>query len=212
MSNFNVNSQTVAAPAVSSRLSVIRSLPFLLVYIRLMITIALLIDATDRNISSWFIPMLCCAVFLDGIDGALARRLGVVTKRLREADSTLDFAMMVSFVICCWLTHRAEIVTVFPWLVLFIAVNLLSFLPALRKYGSLPPYHTYSARLTGVFLFVSALELFSANRVGIFMSVALGIGFISHLDRVAITLILPHPPSSDVKGFWHALQIRDHDF
>jgi len=208
MANLNIHSQTVSAQTVSSGVLVIRSIPLVLIFMRLAVTIVLLIDSIDGSTSNWFVPMLCTGTFLDCIDGALARRIGVATKRLREADSTLDFFMVVVFVICCWLTRRAAIAQAFPWLVASIVLNLISFLPAIIKYGSLPPYHTYSARITGVFIFLGAVELFSISRVSIFMNLALFVGFISQLDRVAITLILPLPPNCDVKSFWHALQLR----
>src|ERR1041385_3407855 len=106
MSNMHAHSQSVSTQTDSNKLFLIRSIPFLLVFIRLIITIVLLVDAIDGVTSNWFVSMLCSAAVLDGIDGALARYLGVATKRLREADSTLDFVMAVVFVICCWLTRR----------------------------------------------------------------------------------------------------------
>ena len=209
MSNMHAHSQSVSTQTDSNKLFLIRSIPFLLVFIRLIITIVLLVDAIDGVTSNWFVSMLCSAAVLDGIDGALARYLGVATKRLREADSTLDFVMAVVFVICCWLTRRNLVLPLLPWLVIALILNLISFLPAIIKFGSLPPYHTYSGRIAGVFLLLAAVELFSERRIGLLMSVALLAGFLNQIDRIIITLILPSPPNCDVRGFWHALQIRD---
>lgn len=212
MSNIHAHSQSVSTQSESNRFLLIHALPFLLVFIRFFITLVLLVDALDGVTSKWFVPMLSGAAILDGIDGALARYLGVATKRLREADSTLDFVMAVVFVICCWLTRRSLVLPLLPWLVLALALNLVSFLPAIIKFGSLPPYHTYSGRITGVFLLLAAIELFSASRISLLMSMALFAGFLNQIDRVMITLILPSPPNCDVRGFWHALQIRDRSY
>lgn len=143
------------------------------------------------------------------MDGALARWLGIVTQRLREADSTLDFFMMVAFAISSWLIHSAEILHLRNSLIALIAVNILSFIPAIIKFGSLPPYHTVSARTAGAFMFVAAVELFSTGRAGLIMNIAIFVGILSHIDRVIITLILPSRPDADVNGIWHALKIRN---
>jgi len=187
----------------------IRSTPIVLIWIRLVITVVLFFDALDGEISEWFITALSFAVFLDLVDGMLARRLGVATQRLREADSTLDFVMMVVFAICCWLTRRAVIAPFANLIVVLVAVNVLSFIPAIIKFGFLPPYHTLSARIAGGLMFLAAVELFSADRAGAMMNVAIIAGFLSHLDRVVITLILPSRPDTDVNGIWHAAKIRD---
>lgn len=185
-----------------------RSIPYILIWIRLLITIALFADSLDGFVSDWFVPSLCFAVFLDMMDGALARWLGVVTQRLREADSTLDFFMMVAFAISSWLIYQAEISHLRNSLIALIAVNVLSFVPAIIKFGSLPPYHTVSARTAGAFMFVAAFELFSTGRAGLMMNVAIFAGILSHIDRVTITFILPSRPDADVNGIWHALKIR----
>lgn len=190
----------------------IRSIPYWLIFIRLALTITLLVDAFDGITARWFVPVLCVAVFLDGIDGMLARRLHAATRRLRQADSTLDFIMVVIIMFCGWLTRREAVSAYICIIAALIIGDLISFLPPILKFGYLPPYHTYSARITGGFLFLAALELFSQNRAGFFMMCAFVIGFLSLLDRIAITLILPAQPSGDINGFWHAMQIRKRGF
>lgn len=67
-------------------------IPSILVGIRLIIAPALLLDALDGHTSIWFIVGYLVAVLSDIFDGIIARRLGVSTVQLRQADSWADRA------------------------------------------------------------------------------------------------------------------------
>ena len=176
--------------------------------IRLVIAVTLLLDAADGATTGWFVPGLWSVVLLDVADGMIARRLGVATRKLREVDSAADFMTVMMVAASGWLTHPEAFA---PFVRLFFALVVAQFVsqaPALLKFGRIPPYHSYSARLSGGVLFLAALELFMNGRAGNLLYVAVIVSFISHLDRLVITLILPSYPGNYIKGFWHALQIR----
>jgi phosphatidylglycerophosphate synthase len=62
-------------------------IPSLLVALRLTIAPLLLLEASDRAVGTGFIIGYIIAVLSDIFDGIIARRLGVSTERLRQADS-----------------------------------------------------------------------------------------------------------------------------
>jgi len=123
----------------------IRFLPYLLIGVRLIITFFSLLDALDGSVGSWFVPVFCLAVFLDVIDGMVARRLGVATQSVRSADSVTDFIMVVVYLVIAWLIHRSQIVPYLDLIISLFGFTLLSFVLATLKFGRLPPYHTNSA-------------------------------------------------------------------
>ena len=62
-------------------------IPGILVALRAAIAPFLLWDAIDGTISVWFIIGYLVGFFSDIFDGVIARRIGVSTAQLRQADS-----------------------------------------------------------------------------------------------------------------------------
>lgn len=63
------------------------NIPSILVILRFTIAPLLLLDALDGHTTIWFIVGYIIAVISDIFDGIIARRLGVSTVKLRQADS-----------------------------------------------------------------------------------------------------------------------------
>ena len=92
-------------------------IPSVLVGLRLAIAPLLLLDALDLDISQWFLVGYVIAVLSDIFDGIIARRLGVSTTRLRQADSWAD--------ICLYLCVAASAWLVYPHIIIDFKVPLL---------------------------------------------------------------------------------------
>ncbi|MEP0771798.1 CDP-alcohol phosphatidyltransferase family protein [Coleofasciculus sp. FACHB-SPT36] len=84
---------------------ILQSLPFSLVIIRLCLSPLLLWDALDGTTSYWFIFGFVLAFLSDIFDGAIARRIGVSTAALRQADSLADVCLYLCIGISAWLVH-----------------------------------------------------------------------------------------------------------
>jgi CDP-diacylglycerol--glycerol-3-phosphate 3-phosphatidyltransferase len=178
-----------------------------MVVARILIAIALFLDALNGAISSWFMPAFILAVALDVADGMTARRLNVASMQLRRADSFADAFLIYSVAIAAWLVYGDLIQPFISVIILMVILQIAAVAIAAIKYRSLPAYHTWSFRFSGFLMFLAAMQLFILQSAGILMLIAFVIASLSCLENIAITLILPKP-TSDVPGVWYAISLR----
>ncbi|GAB4438096.1 MAG: hypothetical protein OHK0035_26860 [Cyanobacteria bacterium J069] len=181
----------------------------LLVCFRLAIAPFLLWDAFDGTVTPWFLAGYIAAFFSDIFDGVIARRLGVSTARLRAADSWADVTLYVCIALAAWRVHP-EILIAFRWpLLSVVAAQLLWWVVNLAKYGKPASYHTYSAKLWGITLFIASLALFGFDQGGWALWAAILVGLVHTVEEIGMTLILP-TWQHDVLSLAHALKLRQH--
>lgn len=183
-------------------------IPIILVITRLLIGLVLLADALDGQTNIWFAVGLTVGLLSDIVDGIIARRVGAASQRLRELDSRVDVVFIACIGASVWVAHRAVITRLANLIFLMIIIYTLSILYPWAKYRRLPSYHAYSAKLAGLALFIAALELFSFGNSSWYLSAAIIVAIFSHLDRIAITMLLPKW-HSDVPGVWKAWNLRN---
>ena len=182
-------------------------LPMALVLLRLAIAPCLLWDALDGHVTRWFLIGYIVAVLSDVFDGIIARRLGVSTANLRQADSWADITLYVCVAAAAWWVH-ADIVLEFRVpLLMVVAAQALWWVVNLVKYGKPASYHTYSAKLWGITLVAATLTLFGFNSGGIALWLAILVGIVHTLEEIAMTLMLPIW-QHDVLSLIHALRLR----
>lgn len=184
-----------------------RYLPYLLVYFRLLIGILLFYDSLDRETNLWFVAGLIFAFFSDVFDGMIARRLSVASERLRVVDSRIDLFFIIMVGASAWFAHMEILVKFGIPLIVMLGLHIISLAIPRLRYGRFPAYHSYFAKAWGVTLFLAAIELFGYERGGFFIGLAILVGIISHLERLAITLILPQW-TLDVSSVRYAIQLR----
>ncbi|MEP0755256.1 CDP-alcohol phosphatidyltransferase family protein [Coleofasciculus sp. FACHB-129] len=185
---------------------ILQSLPISLVIIRLCLSPLLLWDALDGTTSPWFIFSFVLAFLSDIFDGAIARRIGVSTAALRQADSLADVCLYLCIGISAWLVHP-DVVTKFSIpLSLIILMQLIWLVVNLAKYGKPASYHTYSAKAWGITLFITTIALFVFNYAGVTLLMMIAVGCIHTLEEIAMTLILPDW-THDVLSIVHARKI-----
>ena len=182
-------------------------LPIALVFLRLAIAPCLLWDALDGQVTRWFLVGYIVAVLSDIFDGIIARRLGVSTATLRQADSWADVVLYVCVAAAAWLVHQDIVLAFRVPLLLVITAQALWWVVNLVKYGKPASYHTYSAKLWGITLVAATLSLFGFNSGGIALWVAIVVGIAHTLEEIAMTLILPSW-QHDVLSLAHALRLR----
>ena len=182
-----------------------KSIPQLLIGLRFLIAPLLLVDAMDNHITPWFLVGFCVAFLSDIFDGIIARRLEVSNTQLRKADSWADICLY-----CCiaWSAVHLYANCLVPFqipLLTFFGAQLVLFTLNLIKYGKLPCYHSYSAKMWGIMLFMATIALFGFGQTGIFLWLAIAFGWINTLEEILITLVLPLW-TYDVPSLFHALQ------
>lgn len=192
---------------VENKPSLIRSLPAALVVLRFLISPLLLWDAIDGETSIWFISGYIIAFVSDIFDGIIARRLNVSTAQLRQADSWADVCLYLCIAGSAWLTHSDIVIAFAVPLLLVVFVQLVWWVVNLVKYGKPASYHTYSAKLWGITLFIATVALFGFNYAGITLWLAILVGIIHTLEEIGMTLLLP-VWSHDVLSIVHAWKLR----
>jgi CDP-diacylglycerol--glycerol-3-phosphate 3-phosphatidyltransferase len=160
----------------------------------------------DAVIAPWFLIGLSVGIASDVLDGVIARRLGLASARLRQADGWADAWFFLCVLVSAWWA-RAEVLRPFiPPIGMMLGLYLLSLVLIWKKYGRLASYHTWSARVAGGCLYIAALELFGKGTAGILSWLAISTNILSHIERIAITLVLKRW-TDDVGSVWHALRM-----
>jgi CDP-diacylglycerol--glycerol-3-phosphate 3-phosphatidyltransferase len=147
------------------------------------------------------------ATLSDIFDGVVARRFGVASAGLRRFDSMADTVFYVGAGAALWLRHADLLRMRWPLIVAFIVMQVGGHLFDVWKFGRDTSYHTWSGRAFGVALCVSCTLIFWTGRGGVWLTAALVVGLVAHVDAFVISVILP-TWHHDVKTIRNALRLR----
>jgi len=185
----------------------ITSVPWLLVGLRCAIAPLLLLDALDGKTGKAFILGYVLAFLSDIFDGIIARKLEVSTVKLRQADSWADISLYLCVAVSLWLVYPTVLITFQIPLLIAIAFQFILFAVSLVKFGKFPSFHTYTAKLWGISLFVAVVGLFGFGwSAGLWSVIALCL--VNSIEEIVMTLILPQW-THDVLSLSHAIRLRD---
>lgn len=142
-------------------------------------------------------PRLALVLFLglaltDWMDGKVARWLDQRSRIGPKLDSLADVTMyaMLLFALA-WL--RADVMlSELPWLIVVAAMFAIACAASVRKFGSLPSYHTRSAKTSWFLTSLAAISLLLDWSVWPLHIALLGI-FVANLESTAITATLRRP-------------------
>jgi CDP-diacylglycerol--glycerol-3-phosphate 3-phosphatidyltransferase len=150
----------------------------------------------------------CIAAFgADYFDGVIARRWGVATPALRKADSFSDTLFYLSLAYITWKLHGEELREhAFALALCLGSLAAWTLLDAFR-WRRFAGFHSWSAKLFGLGLFVWTLLLYGGGASGAALTTACILGLVAHLEGIAISLLLRHDVT-DVPTFWHARRMR----
>jgi phosphatidylserine synthase len=196
---------SVPAKAVDG--SAWRHLPAAMVGFRLAIGPMMVWDALDGSVTRLFLAGVVLGPLSDLLDGMIARRLGVDSRPLREADSWVDTAFYLCVAACVWLVHRAVIVD-FRWpLLAILGSQVACWVVEWARFRHLAAYHAYTAKFWGLALFIATFSLFAFDYAGICFGAMVVMALIALAENMAITLVLPRW-THDVWSVREAWQIR----
>jgi phosphatidylserine synthase len=182
-------------------------IPSALVGLRFAIALLLLWDALDHTVGSWFVVAYVVAVLSDIFDGIIARRLGVSTVQLRQADSWADITLYSCVAVSAWLVYPQVIVTFAIPLSIAIAAQLALFTISLIKFGKFPSFHTYIAKAWGIALLIATIGLFEFGYAPT-LWLAIALCLLNSVEEITMTMLLP-VWQHDVLSLVHALKRRD---
>ncbi len=186
-----------------------RHLPITLILFRLFLAPLMIILAIGWGIDAK-IPLLTAlylGLFSDIFDGIIARKLNVSSANLRRLDSQVDMLFWLSAGFSIWLIHPELIKENMVGIIGLFIMEGLCYGVSLLKFRRETCTHAYLSKLWGITLLIAFTAMIGFGTAGIPFNICLAVGVISHLDRILITLILPHW-THDIPSAYHALKIR----
>ncbi|MEO5567579.1 MAG: CDP-alcohol phosphatidyltransferase family protein [Gemmatimonadaceae bacterium] len=157
---------------------------------RLAFAIPLAAIAIGRGSGRLVAIILVLGFLSDIYDGVVARHFHVATPGLRRLDSAVDTVFYLAATACVWRLHPDAIVS-HRWLIgVVIGTLLINHAFEYWKFGREASYHAWSAKAWGAALFLSLVVLFIVGDDR-FLTVALFLGVVSHVENFLITLMLP---------------------
>jgi len=147
--------------------------------------------------------VLGAAFLSDVFDGVIARRLGIATAGLRQADTLVDTFFYVAAGAALKVAVPAAFDNAELPLVLLVIVHVSRGTFELSKYGRLSSYHMWSSKMLGVLLLVALLQAFVTGQPGALLSLALWFGIANEIEGFAISTVLPSW-RADVPSILHA--------
>lgn len=184
-----------------------KSIPLVLVIIRFFIAPLLLWDAWDGETTIWFLVGYVGAVVSDIFDGVIARRMGVSTAKLRQADSWADVCLYICVAASAWIAHRDIIIAFRLPLLAIISAQLLWWVVNVAKYGKPASYHTYSAKFWGITLVAATIDLFGFHEGGLLLWLTIVTGIVHTIEEIVMTSILSEW-THDVLSIFHAIALK----
>ena len=184
-----------------------RRLPAYLVALRAVLGPLVLVAAWRGMPRGVIIAAMAAAFVSDIFDGVVARRIGVVTEKLRVADSRVDLIYYICIAAAIWRTHPEIVEAYRVPLAAIILFQVLSWGVDLVKFGRIASFHAYMAKAWGLSLFVASVSILGFGQTGPFLWIAIVIGFIGNIEGIAMVCILPEW-QHDVLSLRHALRIR----
>jgi len=183
-----------------------RAIPWLLLSVRVMI-VPLLVVAAGRLTDRAVLWLYVAAFATDYFDGASARYFETATPLLRRSDSTADtlFFLAVGYFIV--LRHPQEFYNNAIALVIFVVSIGVWYAVHAVRWHRLAGFHAYSAKFLAAALLIWMIILLNGGRTGYLLSAILFFGTVSHVEGIAISLLL-RSDRADVPTIFAALRQR----
>jgi CDP-diacylglycerol--glycerol-3-phosphate 3-phosphatidyltransferase len=154
--------------------------------------------------SRLFLLALFCSLMTDALDGFLARKGKQASQLGAHLDSWGDFAIYATLPICAWWLWPDLIRQEAFLVIVAMASYLIPVVVGFVKFGRLTSYHTWGAKLTGVFMSAGVLLLFALGMAWPFRIAAMVLA-LSALEEIAMTIILEQW-QPNIPTVWHAIR------
>jgi len=162
---------------------------------------------TGEKATTTIVILMYLGLLSDILDGIIARKMQLSTATLRRLDSQSDMLFWLSIGISSWIIYP-ELISSHIWEVRFILVlEILCYLVSIVKFKKESSSHAFLSKMWGLSLLAAFTAMIGFNYAGGPFYFALIMGFIAHIDRLLITLILPSW-THDVPSAYHAYLIR----
>jgi CDP-diacylglycerol--glycerol-3-phosphate 3-phosphatidyltransferase len=151
--------------------------------------------------------LIVMALLSDIFDGVLARRWKCDTAGVRLFDSMADIVFYVCCAAALWMRHPSVVRGLALPIAAVVGLEALGLATAFVKFGKLPSYHSYIAKIWGLVLASALVAAFVTKHPEGWLIAALGLGALSNLEGVSMSLIMP-VWRQDVKTLAEAWRLR----
>lgn len=173
-------------------MTILRKLPHLLIYTRLLLGIAIGILAVHypAHFQSWIIILMTLGILTDIFDGVIARRLRVSTRKLRILDSNVDqfFWLVTAGAILYF--NPDFLMTHIGWISAIVLLEVTTYMVSFYRFGRPIATHSFLAKIWSVSLFAFLIDLSLTGNGGFLFWACMILGIISRLEILGIVLRL----------------------
>ena len=149
-----------------------------------------------------FLVVLALALLTDAIDGYFARKLNQITTLGTTLDSVGDTAMYLTIPPCAWLLWPDLIMHDIVYIIIVIFAFIIPMIAGFIKFGRMPSYHTWLAKITTILLSFTVLIWFATEIVWPF-KIAVIIQILVMIEYLAITIHLKKW-RGNIPSYWHS--------
>lgn len=185
----------------------LRAIPILLIGLRAALAPILLGLALGWPRPEAFAICLALALLSDYFDGVIARRLDIATASLRRLDSAADTLFCLAALGAVWILEPQVLHAHIATLGILLMLELGRHAFDLIKFGREASYHMWSSKLWALALFLAFFMLLVLGEDGPWVMAAIGLGILSDLEGLTISLLLPRW-RHDVPTFIHAWRLH----
>lgn len=180
------------------------TVPNVLCGLRLMGVLPLLWVAWEGHRQAFF-WILVVLLLTDWLDGKLAKLLDQETTFGARFDSVADAVMYAAFALSFWWLEEQAVRQLSPWILAAGFTWAVSEVVGLVRFGRLPSYHTWGAKVSWLAVGVASVAWILTGRSD-FVPWALGLVILTNLEAVAIGWVLPEW-RANVPTLYHALNV-----
>ncbi|MGO9325446.1 MAG: CDP-alcohol phosphatidyltransferase family protein [Terracidiphilus sp.] len=155
----------------------------------------------------WLGLLIATGFISDFYDGILARRWKTETAALRIADSSADIVFWVGILTAAIARHGAELKARVGLVIAVLVFESIHIGFGWLKFGRMPSFHTYAAKLWGFLLAVAAIALLGFDRGAWLLTCSLIWGIACQTESLTISILLPEW-AYNVKGLRRAIALR----
>jgi CDP-diacylglycerol--glycerol-3-phosphate 3-phosphatidyltransferase len=182
-------------------------IPWLMAAARAMLGPVVILGERARWNGLTLAVLVVTALLSDIFDGVLARRWKCDTAAVRLFDSMADIVFYACCAVALWMRHPVLVRGLAVPIAAVVGLEALCLVTAFIKFGKLPSYHSYVAKIWGLVLAAALVAAFvTKHPVGLLVA-ALALGVLSNLEGLAMSLIIP-VWRQDVKTLAEAWRLR----
>ena len=157
------------------------------------------------------VGLFAVQLFLDAVDGFIARRLHIVSELGRKLDTVIDLAIWLpSLALLVWLVwdEFTRVFQAYPHLFIVpVITSVLMYATAYRYLHTLAAIHLYSGKLASALVLLLMVTMLLVRFYPVLGYLTASVAVIYHLEAMAIYFLKKDQTDENVTSFWQAVHM-----